>query len=99
MPFIKCPVFVIHGKRDWIVPLSHAEKLVQLANDVDYIFHDDMTHNRFLVFVDIVCPVNDYMRKIGSERKLIKHDLYAFLRGEPLDTECKGLEMGYIDML
>ena len=30
---IKCPVLVIHGKRDWTIPFHHGEKLFAAANE------------------------------------------------------------------
>jgi uncharacterized protein len=30
IPKVKCPVYIIHGTKDWLIPISHSERLQKI---------------------------------------------------------------------
>jgi len=50
---VKCPVFVIHGRKDRIVPFSHGQELFDAANEPKrYLWIDGAGHNDCLEIAD-----------------------------------------------
>jgi fermentation-respiration switch protein FrsA (DUF1100 family) len=65
MPKIECPIFIIHGKRDEIVPFYHAEELYGASkNKYPPYYVDGAGHNNVEKYA------NDYLIKI---RHFIQH--------------------------
>jgi len=44
LPFIKCPVSIMHGKNDRLIPIEHAEKLSSIMPSANFIKIDDCGH-------------------------------------------------------
>ncbi len=38
IPNVKCPLLLIHGKKDELIPIWHGEKLFSAANEPKYFF-------------------------------------------------------------
>lgn len=65
MPNVECPVFVIHGRRDEIVPFYHAEELYKASkNKYPPYYVEGAGHNNVEKFA------SDYLVKI---RQFIQH--------------------------
>ncbi len=69
---VRCPVLVIHGRDDWIVPFSHGEKLFETANEpklnfwVDGAGHNDLltvAGNRYWAVIE------DFTSMVRANRK------------------------------
>lgn len=66
---IKTPTFIVHGKRDEVVPHSHGEKLFLRSPVAEHLkrFHSvpHMTHNNFSLFDDFVDPCLEFLTSLG----------------------------------
>ena len=64
---ISCPILFIHGKKDPLINYHHSIELYneikKINNFVEIIFHENMTHNDFIVKDDIINPINDFINK------------------------------------
>ena len=74
MPNIECPVFVIHGTRDEIVPFYHAEELHKASkHKYDPYYVDGAGHNNVEKFAeDYLAQINKFITYVDSfikERK------------------------------
>lgn len=66
---IHTPTFIIHGKRDEVVPHSHGEALHK-NSPVPHThkkFHSvhNMTHNNFRLYEDFINPCRDFLNEVG----------------------------------
>lgn len=74
---IACPIIMVHGKRDKLIPSSHSEQLWKtflsssqpgddkILNSV-LLVHPHMTHNEFNMEEDLVEPIRKFMKRIGT---------------------------------
>ena len=73
---IKCPILFIHGKEDSLISYSHSEKLNEKAekinNNVYLEIRQNMTHNNFDIFNDIIEPIKLFIKSknLISENKI-----------------------------
>ena len=68
----KCPVFIVHGKEDKLIPVSHSEELYEACPSETY-FHmpSAMDHNEFQLTSDLIEPIKRFMRKIEKKKNLV----------------------------
>ena len=66
LPDVKCPILIIHGKHDQIVPVSHAKRLVELTKSKTFTYFPNANHNNVI----LAEPVN----YIDVLRLFIFHD-------------------------
>ena len=82
----KCPVFIVHGKKDEIVSPSHAEELcAALKSSHQLHMPDDMDHNSFGFLQDFVCPLMDFYERLGLS---LDHRLKDAANTSGSDAEC-----------
>lgn len=61
---ITCPMLLIHGQKDTLIPCSETEKLKCNCNcPFEVRFPDDMTHNDFDLETDIINPIQQFIYK------------------------------------
>jgi fermentation-respiration switch protein FrsA (DUF1100 family) len=66
---VKCPVFMIHGKKDKLISWEHSKQLFDKCKSVAAMsISDNMTHNDFSLSADIVRPIKKFFRQLD-----IKH--------------------------
>lgn len=64
-----CPVFIVHGKADTLIPHSHAEELFEKCKGEAYLHMPHyMDHNEFQFDIDLVEPIKDFIKKIESSK-------------------------------
>ncbi len=62
---VKCPTFIIHGKKDRLIPYIHSiELLNNCGGIVDMNLPEQMTHNDFNVALDIGIPIVKFLKKL-----------------------------------
>lgn len=66
---VKCPVFLIHGKKDRLVSFKQAEELYRELKEAkaDVVLHmpEEMDHNSFDFKADFVSPLAEFYRRRG----------------------------------
>ena len=66
---VKCSSLFIHGKKDTLIPHSHSQKLHDKVKargiKADFYFPEDMTHNKFKLYDDILFPMELFIKKHG----------------------------------
>jgi len=66
----KCPVFILHGKKDALIPASHSEELYSVCPTPCYLhLPDNMDHNEFMIDEDLIEPIKAFIRKIDAREK------------------------------
>lgn len=63
---VTAPVFIVHGKKDELIPYSQAEELLQCCIKSRYtqlLLPPEMTHNRFNVEEDLVKPLLKFLHQ------------------------------------
>ena len=76
MKGMKCPVLIIHGKADPLIPYQHSVRLFEVLKkhgdkqgNLKYsklYCQDNMTHNDFRLKHDIIKPVTDFINRIKN---------------------------------
>jgi len=57
----ECPVFIIHGINDWIIPLYHSKKIKRKKPSVQLIQIKDAGHNNLLAFEQYHLALNNIL--------------------------------------
>jgi abhydrolase domain-containing protein 17 len=61
----KCPVLIVHGKKDNLIPVQHSMDLFENCNQPCYLFIPlKMDHNEFQIEEDLCQPIKAFIRKI-----------------------------------
>lgn len=68
---VKCPILLIHGIKDDLIPFYHTKKLFnEIKSEIkECNFIKEMTHNKYDPYEDIVEPIKTFLKKY----KLIKN--------------------------
>ncbi len=55
---IQCPLYIVHGAKDNLIPLEQSQMLVSYSSSrhTGFNFPPEMTHNRFDHFLDVIQP-------------------------------------------
>ena len=81
---VNCPVFLIHGKKDTLIPFENSKMLYEKAKDKsDYWYPNYMTHNNFDMLTDLIIPIHNFLMKNeisinNSPEKFIKIETKDF---------------------
>jgi fermentation-respiration switch protein FrsA (DUF1100 family) len=63
----KCPVFILHGALDTLIPPSHAEELIENCPTVSYLqLASLMDHNEFNFDADLINPFKDFLKRLST---------------------------------
>ena len=66
----RCPVFLVHGKEDKLIPVSHSEELFDACPTECYLHMPlTMDHNDFQLNQDLIEPIRRFIKKIEKKRK------------------------------
>ena len=62
---VRCPVLLIHGMKDNLIPSEHSRSLYnQIKGGIkECILRDDMTHNKYKLYEDIIIPISSFLEK------------------------------------
>lgn len=68
---LTCPVLIVHGTRDEVIPYSHGQALCALRQDaglpIDFFPQEGGTHNVFRHREDLSQPVADFLRRVHPQ--------------------------------
>lgn len=68
----QCPVFIVHGKKDTLIPCAHSEELFAACGQPCYLhMPHQMDHNEFLMDEDLIQPINAFLNQVEKRKKLI----------------------------
>jgi len=72
---VSCPVLLIHGKKDLIIPCDHSKSLYQALQKENnhkskLITPEKMTHNDFDFEVDLMNPTSTFSKDLFEDAKL-----------------------------
>lgn len=80
-----CPILLIHGKKDKLVPHSHSQLLAEKAihsRKVKVCLNENMEHNHFNMYIKIVNPIFEFFKELNyvqdSERIIKKEALLNY---------------------
>ena len=72
---VSCPSLIIHGQRDKLIPFSHSVELSKnCGGPFDLVFPENMNHNDFGVYEDLIEPLFNFMKR---------HNLFNSINNEP----------------
>jgi len=78
----KCPVLIVHGKKDNLIPVQHSMDLYENCNQPCYLFIPlKMDHNEFQIEEDLCQPIKAFIRKI-EERIAVQQQVHDTYDGE-----------------
>ena len=68
---VKCPILLIHGIKDKLIPFEHSNKLFnEIKSEIrECHFVEEMTHDKYDPYEDIIAPIDSFLKKY----KLIKN--------------------------
>ena len=67
---VNCPVFLLHGLQDQLIPPVHSQELLAKCSGLSHIhLPPTMTHNNFDYVRDLVQPLATFLRRCGIETK------------------------------
>lgn len=82
-----CPVLLIHGKKDALIPVQHAIDLYNNCNQPCYLHMPaKMDHNEFLIDEDLVQPIRAFLRKIEERNNLKRKVMASYASEAPSDN-------------
>lgn len=96
-----CPVFILHGQKDDLVPISHAQELYSgYDHEIDLVVSKEMGHGLINPKTDFIIPFQRFLAKIEARDKIsharpmriikIPRSLYAV-------TPQNGTQQGKVD--
>lgn len=72
MEHIRCPLLFIHGMKDEVIPCSHSAWLHEAASHLGDDWRrlhvvQDQTHNGLSLSIDILCPIESFLKDTEAE--------------------------------
>ena len=68
----QCPVFLVHGKMDTLIPYIHSEQLYGNCPRETYLhIPSSMDHNEFSFEIDLIEPIKDFFNRVELKKKAI----------------------------
>lgn len=64
---VSCPILLIHGKKDKLVPHQHSQCLAKTAENsirVKVCLNENMEHNHFNMYIEIVNPIFEFFKDL-----------------------------------
>lgn len=77
MKLVTCPVFLIHGLKDTLIPYSESQELLQACNCAPCYLSlpEDMDHSEFDFLNDLSFPVKEFLNKFDIRTEAISKEL------------------------
>ena len=72
---IKCPIFIVHGQKDKLIPFNHAQELhdsAQVSSYCKLLLPPKMDHNNFEFDEDLIDPVIEFFKQINLKTDVVK---------------------------
>ena len=67
---VACPVFLLHGQQDQLIPAAHSQELLAKCPGLSHIhLPPTMTHNNFDYVIDLVQPLDAFLRRCRIDTK------------------------------
>jgi fermentation-respiration switch protein FrsA (DUF1100 family) len=86
MQKLNCPLFLLHGKKDSLIPCTHSEELFDNCSQPCYLHHPlDMDHNEFMIEDDLIAPITAFVNQVQRRKELI----YNIVREKHNPTHAK----------
>jgi fermentation-respiration switch protein FrsA (DUF1100 family) len=73
---VECPVLLIHGKKDGLIPFEHSQQLANVCKGpVSIYLSETMTHNKFEYYEDVISPIDKFFKDnciLLEQRAIVK---------------------------
>ena len=82
IPGVTCPLLLIHGQRDNLIPFTHSIELSQkTGGPYELILPEEMDHNEFHAYDDFLDPINSFLKRhnllnISNNNKILVKQEY-----------------------
>jgi fermentation-respiration switch protein FrsA (DUF1100 family) len=64
IPEVTCPLLLIHGQKDDLIPFTHSIELSQkTGGPYELILPEEMDHNEFNMYEDFLEPITDFLKR------------------------------------
>jgi fermentation-respiration switch protein FrsA (DUF1100 family) len=61
---VTCPLLLIHGQKDNLIPFSHSIELSQkCSGPFELLIPEDMDHNEFNIYEDFLEPISQFLKR------------------------------------
>ena len=78
---VQCPIFLVHGMNDELIPYEMANTLCKLAKaPTELILRPGMTHNEYDISSDLINPLKVFMRKHAITANMPQDPDHRFLK-------------------
>ncbi|CAI2368213.1 unnamed protein product [Moneuplotes crassus] len=83
---VACPTFILHGKKDNIIPSEHGEELALACSaPTCLILPTDMTHNQFVYYDDFLSPFKNFL----LSQNIITRDHFCYSSSKNNQNYCE----------
>ena len=67
---MKCPLFIIHGKNDELIPPSHGEELYsECPSTCQLALIKGMGHSLTNIRIDLIHPISQFLKRLDAMNK------------------------------
>lgn len=84
---VTCPVLIIHGRRDELIPVNHAHQIYKQCRNhrikSKLVIHNEMTHNELIIKEHLTRPILRFITQLGLVLNTIKLKIPDYVRREP----------------
>jgi len=84
---VTCPVLIIHGKQDELIPVGHAKDMWKKCKrhriKSKLVIHDGMTHNELLIRDHVALPIAKYLDQLDLNLYPVELKMPAYARTAP----------------
>jgi len=88
---VTCPVLIIHGIRDQLIPVDHAKKLYKTCEKSHIksklVIHPDMTHNELSIKEHVTLPIIKFINQLDLELLPVRLNLPDYVRRRPRTSD------------
>lgn len=71
----KCPLFLLHGEQDTLIPPSHARELLENCPTLAYLeLAKAMDHNEFDFIGDLIRPFKDFVARLNDNTMKLEYE-------------------------
>jgi len=88
---VTCPVLIIHGIRDQLIPVDHAKKLYKTCQNhhikSKLVIHSDMTHNELSIREHVTLPIIKFINQLDLELLPVGLNLPDYVKRRPRTSD------------